>query len=73
MAVTKVQTGKSLKMLMNYCIVDGKVVTKNKSWAQIAIAATDDQIVAVANQIDTIMAPTMEGTYVVDTNQLIEG
>lgn len=73
MAVTKVQTGKSLKMLMNYGIVDGKVVTKSKSWAQIAFAATDEQIVAVANQIDTIMAPTMEGTYVVDTNQLIEG
>ena len=73
MAVTKVQTGKSLKMLMNYGTVDGKVVTKNKSWAQIAITATDDKIVAVANQIDTIMAPTMEGTYVVDTNQLIEG
>ena len=60
-------------MLMNYGTVDGKVVTKNKSWAQIAIAATDDQIVAVANQIDSITAPSMEGTYVVDTNQLIEG
>lgn len=73
MAVTKVQTGKSLKMLMNYGTVNGKVVTKSKSWAQIAMAASDEQIVAVANQIDTIMAPTMEGTYVVDTNQLIEG
>jgi len=72
MAITKQLTGKSLKVLNNYGTVDGKVVTKTKTYSQILPAATDEAILTVAKAFDALTSPTMEGTYVVDTNQLIE-
>ena len=71
MAVTNIPTGKSLKVIANYGAVDGKVVTKTKSWSQIALAATDDKINEISEKLDIIMAPTIEGTYVVNTSQLV--
>lgn len=71
MAVTNIPTGKSLKVIANYGTVDGKVVTKTKSWSQIALAATDDKINEISEKLDIIMAPTIEGTYVVNTSQLV--
>ena len=72
MAIQSVMTGKSLKVLNNYGTVGGKVVTKTKSYANIAPAATDDALMATAKAIDALTQPTMEGTYAVETRQLIE-
>jgi len=72
MALQKQITGKSLKVVNNYGAVDGKVVTKSKTYGSFLVEATDEKVMAVATAIDALTVPTMEDTYVVDTYALIE-
>lgn len=65
MAVLKTIKGRSLKLTMNR---DGRTTTK--SYADIGEAVADENILATAEAIGSIMAYPVEGTDLVTTESL---
>lgn len=72
MAIDRNTTSASLRLRCNYGTTNGKVVRKNKNYSNLKSTATDSAVMAVSNAIGTLIAPAIEGTYVITTDELID-
>lgn len=73
MPVTTDFISNKLQVRSNYGMVDGKEVTKSKTYANLKATAGNDDIYAVAETLAGLQAPTMEEVFKIETSLLIPG
>ncbi len=72
MAVQAKLTGKTLILRNIVDLDDGSTKTTQTYFSNILTAATDEQMLNLANAIDSINKPTMESAYKQEKYELIE-
>lgn len=73
MPVTTDFISNKLQVRSNYGMVNGKEVTKSKTYANLKATAGNDDIYAVAETLAGLQAPTMEEVFKIETTLLIPG
>jgi len=73
MPVTTDFISNKLQVRSNYGMVNGKEVTKSKTYANLKATAGNDDIYAVAETLAGLQAPAMEEVFKIETTLLIPG
>lgn len=73
MPVNTTTESEAMKLSLNYGEgPDGKIVTRSKTFSELAIDVAPEAVMNVSNAMGTLMAPTIDATRLITTKLLTE-